>query len=87
MLAGQIDDPLDIVATMNAAAGGETPFTTHKDLYSTINTTILGNAPWGPFQPQLPGQDQRKFSIMANRGLHGVVPQPPDCSSQLAFQP
>ena len=46
MPAGQINDLLDIVAAMNVAAGGETPFTTHKDLYSTINATILGNAPW-----------------------------------------
>ena len=56
MPAGQIDDLLDIVATMNAAAGGETPFTTHKDLYSTINATILGDAPWDHFNLNYQGE-------------------------------
>ena len=56
MPAGQINDLLDIVAAMNVAAGGETPFTTHKDLYSTINTTILGDAPWDHFDLNYQGE-------------------------------
>ena len=56
MPAGQIDDLLDIVAAMNAAAGGETPFTTHKDLYSTIDATILGDAPWDHFNLNYQGK-------------------------------
>ena len=59
MPAGQIDDLLDIVAAMNAAAGGETPFTTHKDLYSTINATILGDAPWDHFNLNYQGETNK----------------------------
>ena len=59
MLAGQINNLLDIVAAMNLAAGGETPFTTHKDLYSTTDTTILGDAHWDHFNLNYQGETNK----------------------------
>ena len=56
MPAGQIDDLLNIVAMMNAAAGGEASFTTHKDIYNTINATTLGNTPWDHFNLNYQGK-------------------------------
>ena len=49
MLVGQINNLLEIIAAMNTMLGGEAPFATHKDLYSTIDTTNLGDAPWHYF--------------------------------------
>ena len=49
MPAGQINDLLQIVAVMNVMTGVEGPFMTHKDLYSAINMTNLGDAPWSHF--------------------------------------
>ena len=49
MLAGQINDLLQIITVMNAMTGGEGPFMTHKDLYSMIDATNLGDAPWNHF--------------------------------------
>ena len=49
MPAGQIDDLLEIITAMNAMTGGEGPFTTHKHLFSMIDTTNSGDAPWNHF--------------------------------------
>ena len=49
MPAGQIDNLLDIIAAMNAMTGGEGLFMTYKDIYSTIDATSLGDAPWNHF--------------------------------------
>ena len=46
MPAGQINNLLNIIAAMNAMSVGEAPFTTHKDIYSTIDVTNLSDAPW-----------------------------------------
>ena len=66
MVVGQIDGFLQIIMAMSSTTGGEAPFVTHKDLYSMIDMTNLGNAPWGSFQSQLPGQQGSQSSIMAN---------------------
>ena len=49
MPAGQINNLLQIITAMNVMTGGEGPFMTHKDLYSTIDVTNLGDAPWNHF--------------------------------------
>ena len=36
--------------------GGEAPFATHKDLYSTIDTTNLGDTPWHYFNVNYQGE-------------------------------
>ena len=56
MPAGQINDLLEIIAAMNAMLGGEAPFATHKDLYSTIDATNLGDAPWHHFNVNHQGE-------------------------------
>ena len=56
MPVGQIDDLLEIIAAMNAMTGGEGHFTTHKDLYNTINATNLGDAPWNHFNLNYQGK-------------------------------
>ena len=49
MPAGQIDNLLEIIIAMNVITSGEGPFTTHKDIYSMIGATNLGDAPWNHF--------------------------------------
>ena len=49
MPVGQVDKLLNIIAAMQVMSGGEAAFTSHKDLYDTINVTKLGNAPWNHF--------------------------------------
>ena len=56
MPVGQIDELLEIIVVMNAMTGGEGPFKTHKDLYNTINTTNLGDAPWNHFNLNYQGE-------------------------------
>ena len=56
MLAGQIDDLLDIIAAMQASSGGEATFTTHKDPYQTIDATKLGDAAWNHFNLNFQGK-------------------------------
>lgn len=56
MPAGQIDNLLEIIAAMNAMTGGEGPFKTHKDLYSTIDATNIGDAPWSHFNLNYQGE-------------------------------
>ena len=56
MPVGQIDDLLEIIGAMNAMTGGEGPFTTHKDLYSMIDVTNLGDAPWNHFNLNYQGE-------------------------------
>ena len=41
---------------MNVMTGGEGPFTTHKDLYSMIDATNLGDAPWNHFNLDYQGE-------------------------------
>ena len=56
MPAGQIDDLLDIIAAMQALSGGEATFTTHKDLYQTIDATKLSDAAWSHFNLNFQGE-------------------------------
>ena len=46
MPAGKIDDLLNIWAATLAPYNGSPPFTRHTDLYSTIDTTLLGDVKW-----------------------------------------
>ena len=39
--------------------GGEAPFATHKDLYSTIDTTNLGDTPWHHFNVNYQGEKSK----------------------------
>ena len=63
MPAGQVDDLLEIITVMNAMTGREGPFTTHKDLYSTINATNLGDAPWSHFNLNYQGKKSANPSL------------------------
>ena len=56
MPAGQIDKLLKIIAAMQAMSGGEATFTTHKDLYNTIDATKLGNTAWDHFNLNYQGK-------------------------------
>ena len=56
MPRGQINDLLEIITAMNAMAGGEDPFKTHKALYSTIDTTNIGDTPWSHFNLNYQGE-------------------------------
>ena len=56
MPAGQVDKLLNIIDAMQAMSGGEAAFTSHKDLYDTIDTTKLGNAPWNHFNLSYKGK-------------------------------
>ena len=49
MPAGQISNLPEIIVAMSVMTGGVGPFTTHKDLYTTINATNLGDTPWNHF--------------------------------------
>ena len=49
MPVGQVDKLLNIIAAMQATSGGEAAFTSHKDLYDTIDVTKLGYTPWNHF--------------------------------------
>lgn len=71
MPAGQIDELLNIIAAMQAESGGEAAFASHRDLYSTIDATKLGDAPWDHFnldyqgeknEPPLPWQTE-EFTV------------------------
>ena len=59
MPAGQIDDCLDIIAAMNVMTGGEGPFITHKVIYSIIDATSLGDAPWNHFNLNYPDEQNK----------------------------
>ena len=59
MLGGQINDLLDIITAMNVMTGGEGPFTAHKDIYSTIDTTNLGDTPWNHFNLNYLGEQNK----------------------------
>ena len=63
MPAGQVDDLLEIITVMNVMTGREGPFTTHKDLYSTINATNLGDAPWSHFNLNYQGKKSANPSL------------------------
>ena len=41
---------------MQALSGGEATFTTHKDLYQTIDVTKLGDAMWNHFNLNFQGE-------------------------------
>ena len=56
MPVGQVDELLNIIAAMQATRGGEAAFTSHKDLYDTIDVTKLGNAPWNHFNLSYQGE-------------------------------
>ena len=56
MPAGQVNKLLNIVAAMQAMSSGEPAFTSHKDLYDTIDTTKLGDAPWSHFNLSYQGK-------------------------------
>ena len=56
MPVGQIDNLLKVIAVMNAMTGVNGPFTTHKDLYSTIDATNLGVTPWSHFNLYYQGE-------------------------------
>ena len=56
MPAGQVDELLNIVAAMQAMSGGEPAFTSHKDLYDTIDATKLGDGPWSHFNLSYQGE-------------------------------
>lgn len=56
MPAGQIDELLNIIAALNATGGGDVPFSTHKDLYRTIDATKLGDSPWDHFNLDYQGE-------------------------------
>ena len=56
MPVGQINNLLNIIEAMNAMSGQEAPFTTHKDIYSTIDVTNFGDAPWDHFNLNYQGK-------------------------------
>jgi len=49
MSAGDIDYLLDIWAATLAPHRDSPPFKNHKDLYSTVDATPLGDVPWDSF--------------------------------------
>jgi len=51
MPGGQINELMDLWA----AKGGDPPFANHKDLYDTIDSTPLGDAPWKSFSMSYAG--------------------------------
>ena len=63
MPVGQIDNLLKIIAVMNAMTGMDGPFTTHKDLYSTIDATNLGVTPWSHFNLYYQGEKSENPSL------------------------
>ena len=56
MPAGQVDELLNIIAAMQATSGEEAAFTSHKDLYDTIDATKLGDTPWNHFNLSYQGK-------------------------------
>jgi hypothetical protein len=55
MSAGHIDTLLDLWATSLLEHGDELPFSNHTELYDTIDSTPLGNAPWEVFNIKYDG--------------------------------
>jgi hypothetical protein len=49
MSAGDIDDLMELCARMLAPHGDEPPFTSHKDLYMTIDDLSASHAAWECF--------------------------------------
>ena len=49
MSASDIDTLLNLWGASAATSGGTAPFQNHKDLYSTIDATPLGDVPWQSF--------------------------------------
>lgn len=50
MSAGNIDKLLRLWGDHAATTGGRAPFTNHQDLYSTIDSTPVGDVPWQSFK-------------------------------------
>ena len=67
MLAGQIHNLLNIVAAMNAAVGGEAFFTTHNDIYNTVDATILGDTPCNHFNLNYQGETDENSPLWQNK--------------------
>ena len=63
MPAGQINNLLNIITAMNAMSWGEVPFATHKDIYSTIDVTNLGDTPWDHFNLNYQGEKNANPSL------------------------
>jgi hypothetical protein len=55
MSAGDVNILLDLWAASLLAHGDEPPFTSHKNLYNTIDTTPLGDVPWESFSVRYNG--------------------------------
>ncbi|KZP08510.1 hypothetical protein FIBSPDRAFT_901232 [Athelia psychrophila] len=55
MSAGNIDKLFKIWDNHASATGGEVPFANHKDLYSVIDATTVGDVPWQSFKLKYSG--------------------------------
>ena len=56
MSAGNIDELLGLWEATLAPTGADPLFTSHKDVYSTIDSTPLGDCPWETFSLQYNGE-------------------------------
>lgn len=55
MSGGHIDELMDIWA-LSQADGGNSPFSSHEDLYATIDAIKHGDAPWKCFKTSYAGE-------------------------------
>lgn len=55
MSAANIDKLFKIWGDHASSTGSEAPFTNHKDMYSAIDTTTVGDVPWQSFKLKYSG--------------------------------
>jgi hypothetical protein len=56
MSASHIDFLLELWAASSMSYGGQPPFSSHNDLYKTIDATPLGDVPWESFSIHYTGE-------------------------------